>query len=240
MEHLRRSLILLVLPATSIGSKLAKCQAVPAQIMRKGISASISSMWVSLLSTHDDTDGFQVLINVLKARTDLAYQLAFLTTELTEIFDGAPPSPQAGDPPSSTTDTGGKRKPIDGDCPVCVMEFEEAENTRREIVWCKAACGQNVHRRCFEQVCQFLELLFPVSNLSRALMPFLDRPKHLEIFRKGIESPEAPILFFNHAMLTPRTCSGPKQSLEKYDVSSAAHLGRETKTWSRGSTRKAL
>jgi hypothetical protein len=88
---------------------------------------------------------------VLKARADLAYQLAFLTTELDEIFAAAPSTPQAGDAPASTTDTGGKRKPIDGDCPVCVMEFEEAENTRGEIVWCKAACGQNVHRRCFEQ-----------------------------------------------------------------------------------------
>lgn len=27
------------------------------------------------------------------------------------------------------------------------MEFEEGE----DIVWCKAACGNNVHRQCFEQ-----------------------------------------------------------------------------------------
>ncbi|TVY94283.1 hypothetical protein LAWI1_G000464 [Lachnellula willkommii] len=91
-----------------------------------------------------------VLVNVLKTREDLAYQLAFLTTELTEIFANAPIPPQS-DAPSTATDTGGQRKPIDGDCPVCAMEFEEAEKVRGEIIWCKAACGQNVHRHCFEQ-----------------------------------------------------------------------------------------
>ncbi|TVY50004.1 E3 ubiquitin-protein ligase [Lachnellula occidentalis] len=92
-----------------------------------------------------------VLVNVLKTREDLAYQLAFLTTELNEIFANAPTPPQSDDAPSTATDTGGQRKPIDGDCPVCAMEFEEDENIRGEIIWCKAACGQNVHRHCFEQ-----------------------------------------------------------------------------------------
>lgn len=91
----------------------------------------------------------------MKARADLAYQLAFLSTELAEIFASAPASPQSAnssDPasPSLNTDTGGKRKPIEGDCPVCVMEFEEGEKDE-DILWCKAACGQNIHKSCFEQ-----------------------------------------------------------------------------------------
>jgi hypothetical protein len=88
-----------------------------------------------------------VLVNILKTREDLAYQLAFLSTELTEIFANAPSTPQSGDAAAASTDTGGSRKPIEGDCPVCVMEFESGE----DIVWCKAACGQNIHRQCFEQ-----------------------------------------------------------------------------------------
>lgn len=30
---------------------------------------------------------------------------------------------------------------------MCVMPFEGGEN----LIWCKAACGQNIHRGCFEQ-----------------------------------------------------------------------------------------
>jgi len=63
-----------------------------------------------------------VMVNVLKAREDLAYQLALLTSELREIFANCPVTPQTKD--GSSTDTGGSRKPVEGDCPVCVMEFE--------------------------------------------------------------------------------------------------------------------
>jgi hypothetical protein len=41
----------------------------------------------------------------------------------------------------------GNRKPVEGDCPICFMEFESKE----EIVWCKAACGNNIHKKCFDQ-----------------------------------------------------------------------------------------
>ena len=44
-------------------------------------------------------------------------------------------------------DNDGKRKPVEGDCPVCFMEFEPKE----DIVWCKAVCGNNIHKKCFEQ-----------------------------------------------------------------------------------------
>ena len=89
------------------------------------------------------------MVNILKARSDLSYQLALLSTELTEIFASAPITQKLHTDASSSlsTNTGGSRKSIEGDCPVCVMPFEDGE----ELVWCKAACGQNVHRTCFEQ-----------------------------------------------------------------------------------------
>ena len=86
------------------------------------------------------------MVNVLKAREDLAYQLAFLSMELVEIFANAPVTPSS-DAAALSTDTGGSRKLIEGDCPVCVMEFKEGE----PILWCKAACGNNIHQHCFEQ-----------------------------------------------------------------------------------------
>ncbi|KAG9235048.1 hypothetical protein BJ875DRAFT_504274 [Amylocarpus encephaloides] len=90
-----------------------------------------------------------VLVNVLKAREDLAYQLAFLSTELAEIFASAPATPQSSES-STSTETGGHRKPIEGDCPVCVMEFDDSDKPE-DILWCKAACGNNIHRHCFER-----------------------------------------------------------------------------------------
>lgn len=91
------------------------------------------------------------MVNVLKAPENLAYQLALLSSELTAIFANAPVTPQSSSETSSTaTDTGGSRKPIEGDCPVCVMELEENDEPQ-EILWCKGACGNNIHRHCFEQ-----------------------------------------------------------------------------------------
>lgn len=103
----------------------------------------------------------QVLVNVLKAPEHLQYQLAFLSSvsrpttsrgswsdrlkELREIFQGAPSSSQEN---ASAEDTSGKRKPIEGDCPICFMEFDPKTE---EIVWCKAACGNNVHKVCFQR-----------------------------------------------------------------------------------------
>lgn len=48
---------------------------------------------------------------------------------------------------TSAEDNDGNRKSIEGDCPICFMEFEPDE----ELVWCKAACGNNIHKACFEQ-----------------------------------------------------------------------------------------
>ena len=84
-----------------------------------------------------------VLHNVLKAPDELKCQNAFLTNELREIFSNAPalPSDVAGEPQD------GNRKGLDDDCPICFMEFGEGE----DIVWCRAACGNNIHEACFDQ-----------------------------------------------------------------------------------------
>ncbi|EGD93955.1 hypothetical protein TESG_01484 [Trichophyton tonsurans CBS 112818] len=86
-----------------------------------------------------------VLYHVLRAHEHLRYQLAFLSSELHEIFENAPQNPAEA---ASTGNAKGVRKEIDGDCPICFMPLE-AEN--ESIVWCKAACGNNVHQACFQQ-----------------------------------------------------------------------------------------
>lgn len=85
------------------------------------------------------------LVTVLKAEGHLQYQLAFLSSELREIFANAPPFPTEVD---SASDTSGKRKPVEGECPICYMDLEEQQN---ELVWCRASCGNNMHKTCFDQ-----------------------------------------------------------------------------------------
>ncbi|KAL1977972.1 hypothetical protein VTN31DRAFT_831 [Thermomyces dupontii] len=86
-----------------------------------------------------------VLVNVLKAPEHLRYQLAFLSSELREIFAKAPPA----DPgPGQTEQESNNRKPIEGDCPICFMEFSPQSE---EIIYCRTSCGNNVHKACFEQ-----------------------------------------------------------------------------------------
>ncbi|KAL2136470.1 hypothetical protein VTI74DRAFT_3489 [Chaetomium olivicolor] len=88
-----------------------------------------------------------VLAKVLRAKYEYVYQLALLSEELREIFAGAPP-PVDPDGEGAGRDGGGKRKPVEGDCPICFCEME-AEG-REAVVWCRAACGQNMHKGCFE------------------------------------------------------------------------------------------
>ena len=69
----------------------------------------------------------------------------FPRQELCEIYQGSPLSRQPTNPDDNTA---GNRKPIEDDCPICFMEFEPA---KEEIVWCKAACGNNIHKPCFDK-----------------------------------------------------------------------------------------
>lgn len=87
-----------------------------------------------------------VLSRVLQAPDHLEYQLAFLSDELREIFQKAPPLPSetAEEEPKD-----GNRKPIEGDCPICCVEFEP--DSGETIVYCRASCGNNIHEECFSQ-----------------------------------------------------------------------------------------
>ena len=87
-----------------------------------------------------------VLSRVLRVSTGLDYQLAFLSSELREIFAKAPPLP------AETATSGkqdGNRKPLDDECPICSEDFEAGSS--ESIVYCKAACGNNIHKECFER-----------------------------------------------------------------------------------------
>lgn len=86
-----------------------------------------------------------VLARVLKARDDLVYQLALTENELRSIFATAPKPEMANESDQAKDEDG--RKPLEGDCPICFCEFEDGE----EVVWCRAACGNNVHQSCFAQ-----------------------------------------------------------------------------------------
>lgn len=79
---------------------------------------------------------------MLRAPFEYVYQLALLSSELRTIFEKAPPieSPE-------TTSNDKNRKTVEGDCPICFMELEE--EGKEEVVWCRAACGQNFHKECF-------------------------------------------------------------------------------------------
>ncbi|KAF2266588.1 hypothetical protein CC78DRAFT_577897 [Lojkania enalia] len=86
-----------------------------------------------------------VLLYVLRVRPDLQYQLAFTSNELREIFSNAPLAPTERvveavfDP---------NRKPVEGGCPICYMDFEPEGEV---IVYCKGSCGNNVHGHCIQQ-----------------------------------------------------------------------------------------
>ena len=87
-----------------------------------------------------------VLNRTLKAPANLQYQRYLLSSELREIFDKAPPIP--ADKGKAEADDSGARKPIEDDCPICCVEFDPEHE---DILYCKAACGNNVHKKCFEQ-----------------------------------------------------------------------------------------
>ncbi|KAH6648652.1 hypothetical protein BKA67DRAFT_538673 [Truncatella angustata] len=85
-----------------------------------------------------------VMARVLRARFDLVYQLALVSSELVEIINNAPPIEVGDDAEKPNKDK--NRKEIEGDCPICFMPFEESDST----VYCRAQCGQNIHMECFE------------------------------------------------------------------------------------------
>ncbi|KAH7029470.1 uncharacterized protein B0I36DRAFT_423095 [Microdochium trichocladiopsis] len=100
-----------------------------------------------------------VMARVLRARFELVYQLGLLKEELREIIENAPPIEVGGGSDSSDDSTAAahdqNRKAIEGDCPICFSALVEDEASGSgkddaEIVYCRAQCGQNLHRVCFE------------------------------------------------------------------------------------------
>jgi hypothetical protein len=89
-----------------------------------------------------------VMSRVLRARFEYTYQLALLSSELRDIFANAPDPTAGGGAGAAGAEARGNRKPIEGDCPICFGELEASGG--ESVVWCRAACGQNIHKECFE------------------------------------------------------------------------------------------
>jgi hypothetical protein len=87
-----------------------------------------------------------VMKRVLRAKFDYIYQLALLGNEVREIFDTAGLLPSEDGSESKTQEADPNRKPVEGDCPICYEAMTDGE----AIVWCKASCGNNLHRGCIE------------------------------------------------------------------------------------------
>ncbi|TQS33584.1 hypothetical protein Golomagni_06066 [Golovinomyces magnicellulatus] len=84
-----------------------------------------------------------VMAKVLRAPFDLIYQTGLLSSELRNIFAKAPP---IEDP--NSVEKSKNRKPVEGDCPICYEDLNAID--KETVVWCQAACGQNIHKTCFE------------------------------------------------------------------------------------------
>ena len=90
-----------------------------------------------------------VMLRVLKAREEFAYQLALVSSELREVIKNAPPIPGVetdGKDGIETEGQDGNRKPIEGECPICYDDLDDKE----AIVYCKLSCGNNVHKQCMQ------------------------------------------------------------------------------------------
>jgi len=88
-----------------------------------------------------------VMLRVLKVPENIGYQLALVSSELRDIFKNAPPIPNAasGSADDADGETDHNRKKIEGECPICYTDFEPKSD---DIVYCKASCGNNVHKEC--------------------------------------------------------------------------------------------
>ncbi|RHZ89235.1 hypothetical protein Glove_17g45 [Diversispora epigaea] len=78
----------------------------------------------------------------------LIYQKELLINELKSIFDDSPPvtlQPNDGEIKKLKSIAAIKRRPIDGDCPVC----REPLNNNERLIWCQSGCGNNIHHNCF-------------------------------------------------------------------------------------------
>lgn len=97
------------------------------------------------------------MARVLKARFELVYQLGLLKQELCEVMHNSPPIEVSDDNSKRADGTAGHskiRKAVDGDCPICFTAFDNGSSSNsgggEDLVFCRAQCGQNLHKECFE------------------------------------------------------------------------------------------
>ncbi|KAM3474958.1 hypothetical protein MY5147_004013 [Beauveria neobassiana] len=82
-----------------------------------------------------------ILHRVLKAPFHFLYQRALLSSELRQIYDNL-----------SRGNAAENRKAVEGECAICYNDFESGEDAQsRAVVWCRAGCGQNLHKTCFDR-----------------------------------------------------------------------------------------
>ncbi|KAI5851000.1 hypothetical protein BZA05DRAFT_338136 [Tricharina praecox] len=112
-----------------------------------GSTGNVYTIHIGAVPSCDCPDGqksgtckhiLYVMHRVLKAPDELVYQAGLLPGELAEIFAHAP---------RQRTDTSSRKPVEDNDCPICFCPFAKGE----QIVWCKAQCGTNIHKSCFDQ-----------------------------------------------------------------------------------------
>jgi len=109
-----------------------------------------------------------IMLKVLKVDRNnwWVWQRALLTSELDQIFAAAPDlnmlrgvqadaktrkavKKATGTDDGEDEDDSGKQKPLEGnDCPICLEDYTSADKCK--VVWCKAQCGNNIHKSCFD------------------------------------------------------------------------------------------
>ena len=85
------------------------------------------------------------MVRVLHMPEHMQYQQRFLKSELVEIFRNAPPIVRVA---AVDKEDNPNRKPIgdDTECAICYEIFDG----HQETVYCKAACGNNLHQECMD------------------------------------------------------------------------------------------
>ncbi|GLI81276.1 hypothetical protein PoHVEF18_009652 [Penicillium ochrochloron] len=122
-----------------------------------GTTGNIYKVKIGKLPSCDCPDGkmrcrgeckhiIYVLLKALNARPELQYQISFVPSELREMYEGSLMS-MFEDNGAADLGHDGKRKPLEGACPICFMDFAPKDKT----VWCQTGCGNNVHEVCFKQ-----------------------------------------------------------------------------------------
>ncbi|KAJ2965722.1 hypothetical protein NQ176_g10479 [Zarea fungicola] len=91
--------------------------------------------------------------------TTYTNHVALLSSELKEIYSKLPQSGSDVDDPDADSKN---RKVVDGECAICYMDLDKVSS--KSIVWCRATCGHNFYKVCFDtwsRACGTLKLTCP-------------------------------------------------------------------------------